>query len=79
MPRRYEIEIAFRTAIVIAPNGRRTVKTVYFVRELRKVNWKFSLRDANAWIEASISTFRDISPQEGENRTFMLFNPNGGL
>ena len=79
MPRRYEIEIAFRAAIVIAPNGRRTVKTVDFVRELRKVNWEFSLRDANAWIEASVSTFKDISPTEGEERLFMLYNPNGGL
>ncbi|HCD2002277.1 TPA: DNA polymerase V [Citrobacter farmeri] len=79
MPRRYDIESAFQSAVVIEPSGRRTVKAVDFVRELKKVNWDFSLRDANAWIEASISTFKDISPTEGEDRLFMLFNPNGGL
>lgn len=72
MPRRYEIETAFRAAIVVAPNGRRTVTTIDFVRELRKVNWEFSLRDANAWIEASVSTFKDISPTECEERLFVL-------
>lgn len=76
MPRYYEIEAAFHNAIVFAPDGRRTVTTRDFVRELRAVNWDFSLKDANDWIEASISTFRDISTEEGENRTFILFNPN---
>ena len=79
MPRRYDIEAAFRSAVVVEPNGRRTLRTVDFVRELKKVNWDFSLRDANAWIEASVSTFKDISPTEDEERLFMLYNPNGGL
>ncbi|MGK7301961.1 DNA polymerase V, partial [Salmonella enterica] len=30
-------------------------------------------------IEWHVTTFRDISTQEGENGTFQLFNPNGGL
>ncbi|MEY8709479.1 DNA polymerase V [Mangrovibacter phragmitis] len=76
MPRYYEIEFAFRNAIVFEPNGRRTVTTRDFVRELRVLNWHFSLKEANNWIEASVSTFRDISTEEGENRVFMLFNPN---
>lgn len=79
MPRRYDIEAAFRSAVVVEPSGRRTLRTVDFVRGLKKANWDFSLRDANAWIEASISTFKDISPTEGEERLFMLYNPNGGL
>lgn len=79
MPRRYDIEAAFRSAVVVEPSGRRTLRTVDFVQELKKVNWDFSLRDANTWIEANISTFRDISPTEGEERLFMLYNPNGGL
>ncbi|WP_275223775.1 DNA polymerase V [Citrobacter farmeri] len=79
MPRRNDIESAFRSAVVIEPSGRRTVKTADFVMELKKVNWNFSLRDANAWIETSVSTFKDISPAEGEERLFMLYNPNGGL
>ena len=60
MPRRYDIETA--SAVVVEPNGRRTLRTVDFVRELKKVNWDSSLHDANAWIEARISTFKDISP-----------------
>ncbi|UTO72026.1 DNA polymerase V [Escherichia coli] len=79
MPRRYDIEAAFRSAVVVEPSGRRTLRTVDFARELKKVNWDFSLRDANAWIEASVSTFKDISTTEGEDRLFMLFNPNGGI
>ncbi|QBM23569.1 DNA polymerase V [Citrobacter arsenatis] len=79
MPRYYEIETAFRSAIVREPSGRKTVTTRDFVRELKKVNWDFSLKDANAWIESSVSTFKDISAVEGEERTFMLFNPNEGL
>lgn len=79
MPRRYDIETAFRSAVVVERSGRRTLRTVDFVRELKRVNWHFSLREANAWIESSVSTFKDISPTEGEKRLFMLYNPNGGL
>ncbi len=79
MPRLYEIEGAFRAAIQIEPSGRRTVTSKGFVKELEKVNWHWSLKQANAWIEAYVTTFRDVSDHEGEDRTFQLFNPNGGL
>lgn len=79
MPRRYEIEVACRAAIVIEPNGRRTITTGRFLQELEKVNWHWSLRQANQWIEHYVTTFRDVSTQEGDDRTFQLFNPNGGL
>ncbi|MFZ5270952.1 DNA polymerase V [Enterobacter asburiae] len=79
MPRLYEIEGAFRAAIEIEPSGRRTVTTQKFLCELEKVNWRWSLRQANTWIETYVTTFKDISEQEGEARTFQLFNPNGGL
>ncbi|HGT3207612.1 TPA: DNA polymerase V, partial [Klebsiella pneumoniae] len=26
-----------------------------------------------------VTTFRDVSTQEGDERTFQLYNPNGGL
>ena len=78
MPRNYEIEPAFWNAMKIAPSGMRTVTTADFVAELKKVNWYWSPAQANAWIEMSVSTFKDISTQEGDNRTFMLYNPNGG-
>lgn len=79
MPRRSDIESAFRAAIKHDPNGRKTVTTVEFVRELSKVNWYWSLREANQWVESYVTTFKDISPNEGEARLFMLYNPNGGL
>ena len=79
MPRYYEIEPAFWAAMVIAPDGKKTVKTEDFVRELAKVNWFWSLSKANKWIETTVKTFRDVSTEEGERRTFMQFNPNSGL
>ncbi|WP_320734061.1 DNA polymerase V [Enterobacter kobei] len=79
MPRLYEIEGAFRAAIKIEASGKRTVTTQTFVNELGKVNWHWSLRQANTWVETYVTTFRDVSDQEGEARTFQLFNPNGGL
>ncbi|SUW63492.1 Uncharacterised protein [Buttiauxella agrestis] len=79
MPRKSDIESAFRKAIKLEQNGRRTVMTTDFVRELGKVNWYWSQREANQWIEFYVTTFKDVSTQEGESRTFMLYNPNGGL
>jgi hypothetical protein len=79
MPRKYEIEIAFKNAIMHEQSGRRTVTTADFVRELAKVNWFWSQKQANEWIEYYVTTFKDISTQEGQARTFMLFNHNGGL
>lgn len=79
MPRLYEIECAFRAAIQFESSGRRTVTTQDFVKQLSAVNWNWSLKQANDWIECYVTTFRDISDREGEARTFVLFNPNGGL
>lgn len=79
MPRYDDIRMAFINAIRMAANGKRTVTTEEFVKELEKLNWNWDLKRANEWIEASVSTFRDVSTAEGEARTFMLFNPNGGL
>lgn len=44
MPRQYEIESAFKKAIVIEPNGRRTVTTENFVKHLEKYNWQLVLK-----------------------------------
>jgi hypothetical protein len=79
MGRRDDIDLAFRKAVKVEPSGRRTITTSGFVRELAKYNWEWSLRQANEWIETYVTTFTDISTQEGENRTFKLYNPNGGL
>ena len=79
MPRRDDIETAFRQSIVMEPSGRRTVTTENFVQTLLTFNWYWSPKQANEWIEGHVSTFKDISQQEGELRTFMMYNPNGGL
>ena len=50
-----------------------------FVKHLARANWNWSLKEANDWIESHVSTFKDISTTEGQARTFMLYNPNGGL
>ncbi|WP_368900335.1 hypothetical protein [Mixta calida] len=78
MPRYYEIDTAFRRAIQMDSRGRRTVTTRDFVAELARVNWSFSMAEANQWIENNISTFKDISTAEGQERTFLMFNPNNG-
>ena len=79
MPRKSDIEQAFRNAIKHEQSGRHIVTTADFVQELEKVNWFWSQREANVWIEFYVTTFKDISVEEGEGRTFMLYNPNGGL
>lgn len=78
MPKVYEIELAFKAAVNLEASGRRTVTTQNFVKQLEAVNWNWSLKEANNWIECYITTFKDISDQEGEERTFMLYNPNNG-
>lgn len=78
MGRAYEIHAAFINSIKVAPNGRRTVATADFVSALEAVNHSWSLAEANRWIEHYQSTFKDVSTDEGERRTFQLFNPNGG-
>lgn len=79
MPREYEKETAFRNAIKRDHKGRYTVTTVDFVKELERLNWHYSLKEANRWVEVHTTTFRDVSTKEGEERTFQVFNPNGGL
>jgi hypothetical protein len=79
MPRLYEIEGAFRAAVRVELNGRRTITTADFVRQLEAKNCRWDMRQANVWIETYVTTFKDVSKCEGEARTFQLFNPNGGL
>jgi hypothetical protein len=42
MPRRYEIDAAWRAAITREQDGRQTVTTAAFVRELHKFNWHWT-------------------------------------
>lgn len=78
MGRRDDIPAAFRASIKIESSGGRTVATADFIVALARVNYDWTLKEANQWIEHYQSTFRDVSTEEGERRTFQLFNPNGG-
>ncbi len=77
MPRDDEIQIAFRQAIKRDAVSRYTISTTDFVKELERLNWHYTLRADNKWIEMHTTTFRDISPKEGEERVFQVFSPNG--
>ncbi|AWP32199.1 DNA polymerase V [Pantoea vagans] len=79
MPRDYEIKDAFVCAIRTKAGAGRIVTTEEFVKELERLNWHFSLREANQWIKTNTTTFRDVSTQEGEAKTYQQFNPNGGI
>ncbi|WP_312759586.1 DNA polymerase V [Pantoea brenneri] len=79
MARTDDILFAFTQSIKMEESGRRTITTRDFVAALERYNWRMSLREANQWIENYTHNFRDISTEEGEARTFQMFNPNGGI
>jgi len=79
MPRDYEIKDAFVNAIRRSPDGGVTVTTQEFVSQLELLNWHMSLHEANQWIKSHTVTFRDVSTQKGEAKTYKQFNPNGGI
>ncbi|MDR7344518.1 hypothetical protein J2X14_002954 [Pantoea alhagi] len=58
--------------------ARLSLRVCDFVNELARVNWQFTLAEANAWIENNISTFKDVSINESEARTFLMHNSNNG-
>jgi len=65
MARNYEIDSAWRASIRREPNGRQTVKTETFVSELAKVNFEWSYRQANQWIETYLKTFQQKKGKVG--------------
>jgi len=52
--------------------------TVDFLQNLAQYNYIWTLREANEWIEIYQLGFKDVSTEEGDRRTFQLFNPNNG-
>lgn len=74
MPRRSDIHAAFVAAIQLNPKGYRCLRTEDFIRELAKVHWHFSRADANSWIERYQEFFVDKTPDDSENRLWMLRN-----
>lgn len=78
MPRYYEIGHAFDKAEKKYQNGNRTVTTQDFIAELNRLGWDMSPWQANDWIKAYATSFRDVSTQEGDYKTFQKYNHNGG-
>ncbi|WP_428945315.1 DNA polymerase V [Pantoea sp. FN060301] len=78
MGRRDDIPAAFRASIRISEQGRRTVTTADFVRNLSLYGHEWGLKEANSWIDFYQTTFKDVSTEEGDRRTYQLYNPNGG-
>ncbi|MEH0065534.1 hypothetical protein V6231_03485 [Escherichia coli] len=74
MPRRNDIHAAFVAAIQLNPKGYQCLKTSDFIRELAKANWHFTLADANKWIEQYQGFFVDKTPDDSENRYWILRN-----
>ena len=54
MPRDYEIMMAFKQAMKRDALGRFTISTLDFVGELERLNWHYTLRSANSWIEMRV-------------------------
>lgn len=74
MPRRFDIHVAFVAAVQKNPKGYQWLRTDDFIRELRARNWHFSQKDANEWIERYQECFVDKTPDESQNRLWMLRN-----
>lgn len=72
MPRRYDINIAFRDAVQLNPKGYMCLRTADFIQALRNYNHHFTEQDANRWIEQNQSEFIDKTPDHSENRLWML-------
>ncbi|EIA2056909.1 TPA: hypothetical protein N2Z47_001500 [Escherichia coli] len=74
MPRKSDIHSAFVAAIQLNPKGYQCLRTDDFISELAKVHWHFSRADANKWIEQYHGFFVDKTPDDSENRYWILRN-----
>lgn len=73
MPRYGDIKVSFHQSMRRSPKMGVTVSTSDFVAELANRKWEFSHKSANEWIAQHVMTFRDVSPEEGENRVWQRF------
>ncbi|AXF65219.1 hypothetical protein [Leclercia sp. W17] len=74
MPRQSDINSAFHAAIQLNPKGYRCLRSSDFIRELASVHHHFTLADANEWIELYQTGFVDKTPDDSENRFWILRN-----
>ena len=74
MPRKSDIQAAFVAAIQQNPKGYQWLRTDDFIRKLATVHWHFTQADANEWIERYQSFFVDKTPDNSQNRLWMMRN-----
>lgn len=74
MCRQSEIREAFADSVSINPKGYQYLHTRDFVCTLQRKGIHFSGREANQWIERYQTYFVDKTPDESENRFWMLRN-----
>lgn len=79
MPCYDDMITAFHKSAIREPSGRKVVRTSTFVRNLVAFNHDLSRDEANRWIRLNARTFRDASTEEGDDKFWFQFNPNGGL
>lgn len=79
MARESDIKAAFMAAMRREQGLSIIVTTQEFVRHVERLDWHFSLREANQRIKSNTVTFRDASTQEGESKTYRRFKQNGGI
>lgn len=69
-----DIKSAFCQSITQDPRKGRVVTSVRFVQELEKVNYFWSLQEANDWIERYQTCFRDYTDHHGDDKCYFLMN-----
>ncbi|MNZ91797.1 hypothetical protein D3C78_1107920 [compost metagenome] len=74
MPRLPDIKAAFHAAIQRNPKGYLCLHTDDFIHELGILNWHFSRKDANEWIARYQNDFADKTPEQSDNRYWILRN-----
>lgn len=74
MPRKPDINIAFLESIRDNAKGYRYLHTQDFIRALSEKNWNFSQPETNSWIERYQPDFADKTPDQSNNRYWMLSN-----
>lgn len=72
MPRKSDLRAAFVAAVHKNPKGYQCLRTADFIRELRIRNWHFTEADANDWIERYQAGFVDKTPDDSQNRLWIM-------
>ena len=74
MPRKSDLIAAFVAAVHKNPKGYQCLRTADFIMELRARNRHFTEADANEWIERYQDGFVDKTPDDSQNRLWIMLN-----